>query len=419
MPSSALGPAARRQPPLWRLLRQASTALEQRLVSSGLSRPDLPAAAEDLLYAGMRAWGLTQVRLHRLTHRRPSEPVCCLLSVAFGALRRRYREDAVLVDQTVRAARDLGGEPTARFVNGLLRGVLRDTSAASLDEQQDMARFNAPPWWTAHLRAQFDEATLEQLAHAQQSPPPFCLRYLDGRQPAAVYSRPMSDLLGHPDWQAGRVRVQDWSAQALDGLLPLKPGQTILDACAAPGGKSILMAAQQAVNIWAVDLSAYRLDRMRRELDRVAGFLKGTVQMVQADLSLPWEQQALPADLPQAFDHIVLDAPCSASGVARRHPDGPWRRDPQQLEQTVALQARLLDALWPRLKPNGQLVYVTCSVFESENQQQVEAFMRRHPEAARLPAPGLMLPFAKQEEDGLWVGQDGFFYARFEKTHTH
>ena len=269
------------------------------------------------------------------------------------------------------------------------------------------------------MRAQFDEATLEQLAHAQQSPPPFCLRYLDGRQPAAVYSRPMSDLLGHPDWQAGRVRVQDWSAQALDGLLPLKPGQTILDACAAPGGKSILMAAQQAVNIWAVDLSAYRLDRMRRELDRVAGFLKGTVQMVQADLSMPWEQQALPADLPQAFDHIVLDAPCSASGVARRHPDGPWRRDPQQLEQTVALQARLLDALWPRLKPNGQLVYVTCSVFESENQQQVEAFMRRHPEAARLPAPGLMLPFAKQEEDGLWVGQDGFFYARFEKTHTH
>jgi 16S rRNA (cytosine967-C5)-methyltransferase len=158
---------------------------------------------------------------------------------------------------------------------------------------------------------------------------------------------------------------------------------------------------------------------MRRELDRVAGFLKGTVQMVQADLSMPWEQQALPADLPQAFDHIVLDAPCSASGVARRHPDGPWRRDPQQLEQTVALQARLLDALWPRLKPNGQLVYVTCSVFESENQQQVEAFMRRHPDAARRPAPGLMLPFAKQEEDGLWVGQDGFFYARFEKTHTH
>jgi 16S rRNA (cytosine967-C5)-methyltransferase len=85
----------------------------------------------------------------------------------------------------------------------------------------------------------------------------------------------------------------------------------------------------------------------------------------------------------------------------------------------VALQARLLDALWPRLKPNGQLVYVTCSVFESENQQQVEAFLRRHPDAARLSAPGLMLPFAKQEEDGLWVGQDGFFYARFEKTHTH
>ena len=419
MPRSVPGSEARRQPPLWRLLRQAATALEQRLVSSGLSRSDLPAAAEDLLYAGMRAWGLTQVRLNRLTHRRPSEPVCCLLSVAFGALRRRYRDEAVLVDQTVRAARDLGGEPTVRFVNGLLRGVLRDPSTAALDEQQDMARFNAPDWWTAHLRRQFNETTLAQLAHAMQSPPPFCLRYLDGREPATVFSKPMSDLLSHPDWQVGRVRVQDQSAQALDGLLPLKAGQTVLDACAAPGGKTILMATRQAVNIWAIDVSANRLDRMRRELDRVAGFLKGTVQMAQADLSKPWEQQALPPDLPQVFDYIVLDAPCSASGVARRHPDGPWRRDPQQLEQTLALQARLLDALWPRLNPGGQMVYVTCSIFESENQHQAEAFLGRHPDAVKLPAPGLMLPFAKQEEDGLWVGQDGFFYARFEKTHTH
>ncbi|MFZ9104610.1 MAG: SAM-dependent methyltransferase [Burkholderiaceae bacterium] len=419
MPNKAVGPEPHRQPPLWRQLRQAATALEQRLLASGQSRADLAAPVEDLLYAGMRAWGLTQVRLKRLVRRQPSGPVACLLSVAFGALRRGYRENAVVVDQTVRAARDLGGEPTARFVNGLLRGVLRDPSTAALDEQQDMARFNAPDWWTAHLRRQFDETTLAQLAHAMQSPPPFCLRYLDGREPATVFSKPMSDLLSHPDWQAGRVRVQDQSAQALDGLLPLKTGQTVLDACAAPGGKSILMAAKQAVSIWAIDASAYRLERMRREVDRVAGHLKGSIKVCQADLTLPWEEQMLPPDLPQSFDYIVLDAPCSASGVARRHPDGPWRRDPQQLEQTLVLQARLLDALWPRLRPGGQMVYVTCSIFESENQQQVDAFMRRHSDAQSCPAPGLMLPFAKQEEDGIWVGQDGFFYARFEKKLTH
>jgi 16S rRNA (cytosine967-C5)-methyltransferase len=419
VPNRPAEPERHRQPPLWRQFRQAATALEHRLLALGQSRTDLPAPVEDLLYAGMRAWGLTQARLKRLVRRPPSGPVVCLLSVSFGALRRGYRDNAVVVDQTVRAARDLGGEPTARFVNGLLRGVLRDPSAAALDEQQDVARFNAPDWWTAHLRGQFDETTLAQLAHAMQSPPPFCLRYLDGREPATVFGKPMRDLLSHPDWQAGRVRVQDQSAQALDGLLPLKSGQTVLDACAAPGGKSILMAARQSVNVWAIDVSAYRLERMRRELDRVAAYLKGSVTVCQADLTQPLERQDLPDDLPQAFDHIVLDAPCSASGVARRHPDGPWRRDPNQLEQTLALQARLLDALWPKLKPGGQMVYVTCSIFESENQHQVDNFLGRHSDAQSLPAPGLMLPFAKQEEDGIWVGQDGFFYARFEKTHTH
>jgi 16S rRNA (cytosine967-C5)-methyltransferase len=419
VPDLVAQPDKRRQPPLWRQLRQAAIALEQRLVAAGQSRSDLSAAVEDLTYSGMRAWGLTQVRLARLTRKPPSVPVACLLAVAFSALRRSYRETAVVVDQTVRAARDLGGEPTARFVNGLVRAVLRDPVSAADDEQQDMARFNAPSWWTTLLRQQFDESALNQIAHALRSPPPFCLRYLDGREPATVFTKPMSDFQAQSDWREGRVRVQDQSAQALFGLLALRPGQNVLDACAAPGGKSTLLATQAAVTVWAADVSEIRLQRMRRELDRVNGFFKGRVELFQADLALPWEHQPLPAGLPNRFDHIVLDAPCSASGVARRHPDGPWRRTPEQLAQTVALQARLLDALWPRLQNGGQLVYVTCSIFEQENQRQVEAFLARHPDAASCPAPGLMLPFAKQQEDGTWVGHDGFFYARFEKKQPH
>jgi 16S rRNA (cytosine967-C5)-methyltransferase len=419
VPDTAGQSDGRRQPPLWRQFRQAAIALEQRLVELGHSRLDVSAAVEDLTYAGMRAWGLTQVRLARLTRKPPSVPVACLLAVAFSALRRSYREAAVVVDQAVRAARDLGGEPTARFINGLLRAVLRDPVAARQDEQHDMARFNAPQWWTNLLAQQFDDSALSQIAHALQSPPPFCLRYLDGREPATVFTKPMADFQGHSDWRQGRVRVQDQSAQALFDLLPLKPGQHVLDACAAPGGKSTLLATQAAVTVWAADVSETRLQRMQREIDRVKEFLKGTVKLFQVDLALPWEQQHLPDQLPGWFDHIVLDAPCSASGVARRHPDGPWRRSPEQLAQIVTLQAKLLDALWPRLRGGGQLVYVTCSIFEQENQRQVEAFLGRHSDAERLSAPGLMLPFAKQEEDGTWVGQDGFFYARFQKKQPH
>ncbi|MEY4083243.1 MAG: rRNA ((967)-C(5))-methyltransferase [Pseudomonadota bacterium] len=406
------------QPPLWRQFRQAAVAVERRILEGGRSASDVSPAVEDLMYAGLRSWGLTQVRLARMVERPPEPVLQALLAVVWGALERHYREPATLVDQAVRAARALGGEPTARFFNGLLRRTLREPERAQDDLRSWVARLNAPDWWVDRLLGQLDQASLEQIAHAHHSPPPFCLRYLDGREPSTVFTRPMARLTDHPQWQQGRMRVQDASAQALASLLPLQPGQQVLDACAAPGGKSILLAQQAPVEVWSVDLAEGRLDRLVQDLQRVGSWLQGQIHPVAADLLQPqtdWVCRLTGQRAPEVFDHLVLDAPCSASGVARRHPDGPWRRSPEQFAQVLALQARLLDVLWPRLRPGGQLVYITCSVFREEGQDQVEAFLRRQPQARSLAAPGLMLPFAQQREDGVWTGRDGFFYARFEK----
>jgi 16S rRNA (cytosine967-C5)-methyltransferase len=208
-----------------------------------------------------------------------------------------------------------------------------------------------------------------------------------------------------PGFAAGEVSVQDVSAQRAAPLLRLAPGQRVLDACAAPGGKTghILEACAELAEVWAVDRDAARLTRVADNLRR----LTLTARLVAGDATTPaswWDGRP--------FDRILLDAPCSALGVIRRHPDIKVLRRPKDVDRAQALQAELLRALWPLLAPGGLLVYATCTVLRRENEQQIAAFRAAEPaiEPADADASWRNLP---GEAEG-----DGFYYAWLRKPYA-
>ncbi|MEY2688919.1 MAG: hypothetical protein RL375_3117, partial [Pseudomonadota bacterium] len=211
-----------------------------------------------------------------------------------------------------------------------------------------------------------------------------------------------------PGFDTGRVSVQDSAAQLAAPLLlgqgvdALKPGAHVLDACAAPGGKTAHLLELADLDLLAIDSDARRLDLARATLARLG--LQARLLPGDAGQPADWWDGRL-------FDAILLDAPCSASGIVRRHPDIRWLRRASDITALAATQARLLDALWPLLAPGGRLVYATCSIFPAEGQHQLEAFLQRTSQAIARPAPGHVLPLADNDIDP----GDGFFYARLDK----
>lgn len=404
----------------------------------GVLAPHLSPAVEDLRYAAWRAWGLTQVRLARLVKRPPDRRLVALLAVAFSCLQRQYRDPAVVVDQSVRAARELGREPAARFVNGLLRRVLADPEAAQADLSEPMAQFNVPPWWHDRLVSDWGLPQAHAILRASQARPPLCLRlmgteaqqqdtqarmraaglqlHVHPEDAACVWVHPPRPVQQIPGFEQGLFRVQDAAAQTLARHLGLTDesncaSEVWLDACAAPGGKTFLMAEQSHRTIWAVDQSAARMARLETERIRLADHLQGAIETRLWD----WTQPGSIPGLPTQFDGVVLDAPCSASGVVRHHPEIPWRQSETALAALVARQATILDKLWQLLKPGGHCWLITCSVFRAEGEDQAAAFQARWPQARRCPSPGHVFPSAETTPAGMVVGHDGFFHACFEK----
>ncbi|MCG3189660.1 MAG: Ribosomal RNA small subunit methyltransferase B [Burkholderiaceae bacterium] len=216
-----------------------------------------------------------------------------------------------------------------------------------------------------------------------------------------------------PGFAEGDVSVQDLAAQRAAPLLlqrPLPPGARVLDACAAPGGKSAHLLELADLDLTALDVDAARLQRVQQTLQR----LQRRARLVCADarqVAAWWDGRP--------FDAVLLDAPCSASGIVRRHPDVRWLRRAQDLATLARAQGELLDALWPTVAAGGVLLYVTCSIFRVEGAQQIDAFLQRHRADGALAdpvAPGHLLPLPENgfDRSGSVVG-DGFFYALIRK----
>ncbi|SEL55875.1 16S rRNA (cytosine967-C5)-methyltransferase [Pseudoxanthomonas sp. GM95] len=325
---------------------------------------------------------------------------------------------------TVEAARTLGRPHQAGMVNALLRRAQRE-GVPEGDPAQVW-----PAWLRTRLRADWPEQAAAIFAASAQAAP-LWLRvnpqlgtreiYLAelaqagiDAQPSEVLrdalqlaeSVPMSAL---PGFAEGAASVQDGSAQQVADLFDLKPGARVLDACAAPGGKSAhLLERFPGLALTAMDVDARRLRQVTQTLERVG--VQATLLAADAsDLDAWWDGTP--------FDAVLLDAPCSATGIVRRQPDVLLHRREDDIVALTALQARLLDAAWTVLKPGGVLVYATCSLLADENARQIDAFLARHPEA-QPDDPGAAFGHASgvgrqrlTGEDGM----DGFFYARLRK----
>lgn len=340
--------------------------------------------------------------------------------------------DHAAIGETVEAARPLKKPWATKLVNGVLRRFQRERD--KLEHQlQDNPAFTTshPVWLLDRLRAAWPTA-IEQIITANNAHPPFTLRLNIRHEPRATYLADLasSGFMAQPTpfspvgftlqqacdprqlplFEAGTLSVQDEAAQLSAGLLQLEAGQRILDACSAPGGKTgHILESADGLQVVALDADERRLSRVRENLAR----LHVDAQILCGDASQPgdwWDGQR--------FDRILLDAPCSATGIIRRHPDIKVLRSAADVTKLAQLQGKLLDSLWPLLKPGGILLYATCSIMPEENSQVVEAFLARQPAATcdQLDVPwGVSQPCGQQllpRADG----HDGFYYARLRKS---
>jgi len=392
----------------------------ERVAEDGTETPR--AALLDLTHGTLRRYGRVQRVVRELSRQERSDPLveallwCSLYALESG----RYAEYTV-VDQAVRACALLEKWTAKGYVNAVLRGSLR--SRAMLESRiaaDEEARYQHPRWWIDLVRAAYP-AQWEQVLAAGNSHPPMALRVNRRRIGLAEYEARLAAegivtrrvggealLLERalpaerlPGFAAGEVSVQDAAAQRAAPCLDLAAGQRVLDACAAPGGKSAHMLELADVALTALDADAARAGRITRNLERLG--LAARVAIADCSQLAQW-WDGVP------FDRILADVPCSASGVARRHPDLKWLRRAQDIGAFAARQAAILDALWQALGAGGKLLYVTCSVFPQENESVVEAFVARAPGARRLPlADGRAAQWLPE------AGHDGFYYALIEK----
>jgi len=331
-----------------------------------------------------------------------------------------------IVDQTVRvAAQDAHLQHHKGFINAVLRNYLRTRDEVLARLANDtQARWNFPAWWIAQLQADHP-GQWQALLAAADTPAPMTLRVNRRKQTVAGLLAALQDhgiaaqavgdagvmlcttqsVHSVPGFAQGWWSVQDAAAQLAAPLLELRDGMRVLDACAAPGGKTAHLLELADVHVQALDIDAQRLRRVQQNLQRLE-LLGPHVTLTAADAANTqtwWDGKP--------FDAILADVPCSASGVVRRHPDIRWLRRADDLPRTAALQRSIVDALWPMLRPGGRLLYATCSIFVPESEAQAQAFAQRWHDAWRLPAPGQLLPLPQHGASAT----DGFFYALFEK----
>jgi 16S rRNA (cytosine967-C5)-methyltransferase len=391
--------------------------LTQALDAANLDRQSdsTQGAVRDISYGVLRYKGELEGVLGQLLQKPLDDGFvhALLLSALYQLVHTRAAPYAVVnnaVDAAPRKFRNL--------VNAVLRNFQRRQEALLSSAVQTVeGRTNHPAWWVEKLQTAYPNEW-EHILAASQLHPPMTLRV--NRRKTSV-EQTMAELLSAgigsrqtgpwaitldkpvpvgkiPGFAEGKVSVQDAGAQRAAALLDAKNGQRVLDACAAPGGKTCHILETAEVEVMALDLDETRLGRVQQNLDR----LGLPAQLETGDAAQPsswWDGRP--------FDRILADVPCSASGVERRNPDIKWLRRPEDIRKFARQQSAILDALWPLLAPGGKLLYVTCSIFPEENAQQIQSFLARHTDAIRLALPeelgdGQLLP----DDD-----HDGFFYA--------
>jgi 16S rRNA (cytosine967-C5)-methyltransferase len=384
------------------------------------------AALIDLTHGTLRRYGRVQAIVRLLSRRETADPVLhALLWCSLYALESGRYADYTVVDQAVRACGTLERWSAKGYVNAVLRAYLRERASLDARMQSDAeAHYQHPRWWIELLRGAYP-GQWEAVLAAGNAHPPMCLRVNRRRFGVQAYQAKLAAagiaaraLAGEallverpvpvdrlPGFHEGEVSVQDAGAQRAAPLLDLAPGQRVLDACAAPGGKAGHILESADVELTALEADARRCERLARNLAR----LRLDARVREADctqLERWWDGTP--------FDRVLADVPCSASGIARRHPDIKWLRRSADLAAFAARQGAMLDALWQVLRPDGKLLYATCSVFPQENDAVIEAFIARQRGAGARPVR-LALPDGAAAQGLPDTERDGFYYALIHK----
>jgi len=434
-------------PALWQQLQHTAAAVQGVMAGQSLTarldalsdeqRPGVQA----LSFQVLRGLGRARALRVQLAPRQPAPAVdallCTALALAFDSSNAPYPEHT-LVSQAVEAARrQRSTQAQAAFINACLRRFLRERSQLlALTEADPQAKWNHPVWWIERVQKDHPEHW-QTLLHMAQHAPPMTLRVNLQRQSVVAYQERLQVAglppgkpvgvcglqLAHavpvrelPGFERGDVSVQDAAAQLaaplLLGELPERGNLRILDACAAPGGKTgHLLEMRPDAQVLALEVDARRIARIHQNLERLQ--LRAEVRQGDAGLPQAWWDG-------QPFDGILLDAPCTASGIVRRHPDVRWLRRPEDSAQLASTQTKLLESLWPLLSAGGRLLYCTCSVFRAEGEAVIQAFLQRNTMARRRPSPGHLIPLTQAAGHGLGDNalgdHDGFYYALLEKV---
>ncbi len=400
--------------------RNLNQVLDESLRRKSVWAPAQRAALQDLSYGTLRFYGQLNAILDLLLHKHMTDNrISYLLLVALYQLQYSRAAQHAVVDHAVRSA-DILNPKIRGLVNAILRNFLRNQAdllaQAALKPE---GRYSHPQWWIDELRAQYGEDVAGGILDAGNGHPPMTLRVNHRRGTTADYLAQLSEqgiaarLIAPdalqldravsvdklPGFFEGLVSVQDAGAQYAARLLDVHNGMRVLDACAAPGGKAAHILELADVELVALDKDEKRLLRVAENLQRLG--LSGTLLTGDAANPAGWWDG-------KPFERILADVPCSATGVVRRHPDIKWLRRKKDIASFAAQQSEILQSLWALLAQGGLLLYATCSIFKQENQDVIDGFLAKTPEARQVSLPdGQLLPTDQH---------DGFFYALLQKT---
>ncbi len=419
--------------------RNLTLALPEALSSYPAATQQQRGAAADLSYGTLCFYGEVNAYLEKLLEKPLSNAhITALLLVAIYQLLHDKADDFTVVNQAVKAAADAKPRWAKGLVNGVLRNFLRqkDTLAEKI-KADEVALYSYPQWWINKLKSQYASLPYpnawQDILNIGNTHPPLTLRVNTNKSNAQEYCQllarqdieaiqmgaqavmlakpiPVEQVPGFAD---GVVSVQDYGAQLAVGLLDLKKGQRVLDACSAPGGKAGHILEIANVHLIALDNDETRLNRVESNLSR----LSLSAQLIVADAA-KFKDERL-------YDRILADVPCTASGIVRRHVDIKWLRRETDIAKFCAQQAAILANLWQLLAKGGKLLYVTCSIFNEENQQQIDLFLQKNTDATQIP-----LLLTKDIDKNIQIAHghlthlqlipcaqhDGLFYALLQKN---
>lgn len=416
---------------LYQILEQGSSAREC-LPAMQLNHKDQDKAwLQEMVYGVLRQLPILQYWLRQLLEKPLKNKFKItehLILLGFYQLAFSRVSQHAAVSETVEGCKNLNIESMRGLVNGILRNFIRQETAQNIP-QDPQIQSGLPKWLYKKIAAAYPSDLANIIQQIEIKAPLWlrvntnCLSHTDflnnlndksieytlsDFHPEAVILTKGVDITSLPGFELGWFAVQDGAAQLAAHYVAPKSGEHILDCCAAPGGKTgHLLEIAVNLNVTALEIDQQRLTKVAENLLRLGHQAK----LVEGDASTPdkwWE--GVP------FDRILLDAPCSATGIIRRHPDIKWLRKAYDIETLVEIQRNILDKVWPLLKENGCLLYATCSILPEENQQQIKAFLTRTPDA-------ILDPSFKHDENG--IGQqilpgqaqmDGFYYCRLLKS---